>query len=85
MSNINYRQCKLVNAQENKQTMSWIPAEFAKVGERLLLKDNDAWEGGWVVETASSNLVPANLIEGQAHNCGNIWLPSSNLTNRGNK
>lgn len=50
-----YRQCVLRRpiAGGHQQTTSWLPLQFADVGRRLRLKDDDGnWEGGWEVVAA---------------------------------
>jgi hypothetical protein len=77
-----YRQCRLQRG--NSETVSWIPSEFAKIGWVLSLKNNEDWTHDWKVLSAGSEH-EGKLVENQAHNSGNIWEPSANLTSRGKK
>lgn len=50
MSEILYRQCKLIHST-NKYTVAWIESEFAVVEKslKMWLEDKDNWESGWKV------------------------------------
>lgn len=43
-----YTQCHLQH-RHKVNTVSWIPAKFAKIGAILKLKNDGVWEDGWVV------------------------------------
>jgi hypothetical protein len=51
-----YSQCRLQKHIDNKsyaEQVSYIPAEFATVGNVLKLKEDEVWEDGWKVIHAS--------------------------------
>lgn len=56
-----YTQCRLV--KENTEETSWIPREFAKLGQRLKIKNNDVWETGWVVKNIYGTISKYLLIQ----------------------
>ena len=42
-----YSQCVLHN--KDRRLVTWIPSEFAQVGQCLKLKDKNIWVDGWIV------------------------------------
>ena len=60
MSEALYRQCVLTKGTA-KQT-SWIPAEFAKEGRILRLKNEAGWDDEWKVTLAGAHLLPGSKL-----------------------
>jgi hypothetical protein len=77
-----YHQCSL--SKDNTRTVTHLPEEFAVVGKRVALKDNDKWVRGWTV-TGVGEPIAAEYAEAKAHAYMDIWKPSTNLTERGKK
>lgn len=55
-----YTQCSLRN--KNAIEMAWIPAKFAKEGNKLKIKNNRIWEEGWEVMRVYKSM-PKKWIE----------------------
>ncbi len=47
MPKIDYRQCEL--RRGTNVLVTWLPSNFAKVGEVVKLKDVETWTDGWQV------------------------------------
>jgi hypothetical protein len=65
-----YCQCTLERqVPEGKQTIvSWIPEQFATVGEIRKLKNAEGiWSEGWIVKSASPPM-EAKIVEANARN-----------------
>jgi hypothetical protein len=45
---MNFNQCLLVNENDGRATVSWIPSKFAEVARKVRMKFTE-WEDGWVV------------------------------------
>lgn len=45
-----HRQCKLIHLDSHAKMISWIPDQFACVGNLVKLKNNGKWEENWVIE-----------------------------------
>ena len=79
----NYHQCSL--RKENVHTITHLPEEYAKLGNKLKLKVEEGnWEGGWVVMSVGEP-IEASIAEAKARAWCDIWKPSTNLTERGKK
>ena len=55
-----YAQCALRRTivDGSVTTTSWVPAEFAKLGRVLKLRnDHGQWTNGWIVESVGSQIV----------------------------
>lgn len=62
MDDDTYTQCIFQNGE--KQTTSWIPSSFAKLGRVLRLKnEQDEWEDGWVVAEIGTTLSAEYVFE----------------------
>ena len=65
MKESEYRQCKLSRKNSpgsNSQLVSWIPAKYAELGRILRLRrDDDTWEGGWVVKRVGASRTKKDL------------------------
>jgi hypothetical protein len=48
-----YRQCQLTRKQGRVEwrQVSWIPERFAVAGKTLRLREDEAWQDGWVVQS----------------------------------
>ena len=59
-----YRQCRLVKRIDGGQLMrvSWLPEPYATVGRVVKLRDDGAWDDGWVVASAGQNRLPADQV-----------------------
>lgn len=61
-----YRQCRLLKKYSTGTSIqtSYIPAEFAKKGQVLKLRDgeDDIWEEGWIVEDVYGMAVPQSRL-----------------------
>jgi hypothetical protein len=59
-----FRQCLLVRPIERGelQTVSWIPEQFAVIGNRLRLRREDGWEDGWVVQSVGFHRVADDAL-----------------------
>jgi hypothetical protein len=78
-----YHQCSLQNG--NVHTLTHLPEEFAQVGRKIRLKDEDGnWERGWEVRSVGEPIA-AEYAEAKAHAYQDIWKPSTALTTRGKK
>ena len=69
-----YRQCRLVKRVENGEfaLVSWIPEPYATTGRIVKLRENGAWDDGWVVVGAGTNRLRADEVPdfhvlGKAH------------------
>lgn len=59
-----YRQCKLVKGNVNQVT--WLPTQFAKVGKKvMLLQQDDTWDMGWEVTEAYEGTRSVEEMESQ--------------------
>lgn len=59
-SKVFYRQCRLVKKIKDGRaiTVSWIPEPYCVADKVLKLKnEDDTWDDGWVVESASEQRV----------------------------
>ena len=60
-SRVFYRQCRLVKRFDGGelQLVSWIPEPYATAGRVVKLREDGAWDDGWVVVGAGTNRLPA--------------------------
>jgi len=78
-----YHQCSLRNG--NTTTLTHLPEEYAQVGRKIKLKQDDGtWEGGWEVRSVGEPIA-AEYAEAKERAYQDIWKPSTALTDRGNK
>jgi len=59
-----YRQCRLVKKIREGESIqtSYIPAEFAKEGRIVKLREDDgAWDDGWVIRVVGGSLTEEHL------------------------
>ena len=56
-----YTQCTLKKGDTSQ--VSWIPKEFAKVGNILELKEDNNWQNGWIVKSTGVTVVAKFLLE----------------------
>ena len=59
-----YRQCRLVKKIRGGETIqtSYLPAEFARVGRIVKVRDTDgAWDDGWVIRVVGGSLTEDQL------------------------
>ena len=57
--NVLYRQCRLVKKIREGETIqtSYIPAEFAKEGRIVKLREDDGgWDDGWVIRLVGGSM-----------------------------
>lgn len=54
------KQCEL--KRENTHTISWLPEEFAHVGQCVQLKNKDNWDRGYSVTAVSNVRKLASLL-----------------------
>ena len=63
-----YRQCRLVKRVSGgeKLLMSYIPADFARVGRVVKLRDADGgWDDGWVIRLVGGSRTEDQLVENE--------------------
>ena len=66
MATVLYRQCRLEKKipQGVSVQTSWIPAEFARAGKVVKLRDADGhWDDGWVVAHVGAEMAEDDLDE----------------------
>ena len=59
-----YRQCRLVKKIRDGETIqtSYIPAEFAKLGRIVKIREDDgSWDDGWVIRIVGGALSQEQL------------------------
>jgi hypothetical protein len=61
--NVLYRQCRLVKQMRNGEMIqtSYIPAEFARRGRVVKLRNEDTWDDGWEVRVVGDALTEDEL------------------------
>jgi hypothetical protein len=47
--------------------ISWIPERFAVPGKYLELKNAEKWENGWLVKSASKEMMPEHILVPRSH------------------
>lgn len=59
-----YRQCRLVKRFDGGELVqvSWIPEPYATAGRVVKLREDGAWDDGWVVLGAGANRLPAREV-----------------------
>ena len=65
-----YRQCRLVRPldaaggrMQTAEMTSYLPVQFAKVGETVRLRDPEGhWTDGWIVEAISTESIPEEAL-----------------------
>jgi hypothetical protein len=61
-----YRQCRLVKKIRDGESIqtSYIPAEFARVGRVVKVREEDgAWDDGWVIRLVGGSITAEQLTE----------------------
>lgn len=61
--NLLYRQCRLVKQIRDGEMIqtSYIPAEFAKHGRIVKIREGDTWDDGWQVRIVGGALTEEEL------------------------
>lgn len=59
-----YRQCRLVKKIEGGELclVSWLPEPYATTGRAVKLRENGAWDDGWVVKFAGTRRLEAHEV-----------------------
>ncbi len=68
--NLLYRQCRLVKKIRDGEMIqtSYIPAEFARAGRVVKIREGDTWDDGWQVRIVGGSLTEDELTAlDQAH------------------
>jgi hypothetical protein len=61
-----YRQCRMVKRLRDGEAIetSYLPAEFAKVGRIVKVREEDgAWDDGWVIRSVGGTLTEEQLAD----------------------
>lgn len=78
-----YHACSL--SKGNTHTYTHLPEEYAQVGNRIALKEDDgSWDRGWTVKSVG-HPIAAEYAEARERAWKDIWKPSTKLTERGKK
>ena len=58
-----YRQCRLVKKVRNREAIqtSYIPAEFAREGRVVKIREDGGWDDGWVIRVVGGSLTEEQL------------------------
>jgi len=58
-----YRQCRLVKKIRDGEAIqtSYIPAEFAKEGRVVKIREDGGWDDGWVIRVVGGSLTEDQL------------------------
>ncbi len=59
-----YLMCELSRKVDGgiQNQVSWIPEKFAVKGKYLKLKEDTVWIDGWLVDSASDESLPGNIL-----------------------
>lgn len=75
----------MVTEGYSKETTTWLPEKYCKIGNQLRLKDNDLWSDFWTVQHVGQFRKTEKEVVEKAHNSEKIWIATSGKYPRGNK